>query len=134
MFIRLNLRQHFQLQLSAKWPNQLFHECKHRRAVTLVKRHYGDIKRNEELLFSNQSGGGNVIPTPLKIKQTIKSGFYDFVDGFTCIQTSCPVCPSAAASNSNSNANVNPDKKSTTDQVTKKDDKCLFVNKTTGSY
>lgn len=113
MLIRPNVLRHCQ-RLSIKWPRELLVTEKMR---WHCQRYCSDVKRNEELLFSSQSSG---IPSPLKVKQTIKSGLYDFVDGFACIQTTCPTCPSQQ----------HLDKKSA--EQTKSDDKCLFINKTTG--
>lgn len=124
MLIRLKLLRHCP-EFYGKWPTELLESNKISAKLKLRPRYCSDIKRNEELLFSSQ-GSGIIIPTPLKIKQTIKSGFYEFVDGFACIQTSCPTCPSAA-SGKNTNAS---DAKSA--YSTKIDEKCLFINKTTG--
>lgn len=81
----------------------------------LLARYCSDITTNENLLFS----GVNTIvaPSPLKIKSALKSKNVEFVDGFTCIQTSCPVCP---PDKNQPHENKNIDKK------------CLFINKTTG--
>lgn len=114
MLIRLRSLRH----CSAKWSNELFAN-RYQSKFQILLRCCSDIKRNEELLFSSQSGG-IVIPSPLRIKQTIKTGFHDLIDGFTCIQTSCPTCPSTT---------INPNEK-TVEQT--KSDKCLFINKTTG--
>lgn len=124
MFIRLNLLRH-QSKSSIKWSRIVSESNKSNTNLTLVQRHCSDIKRNEELLFSSH-GVGVVIPSPLKIKQTIKTGFHDFVDGVTCIQTACPICPSTIDST------VSAPSGKASDQ-SKKDDKCLFINKTTGN-
>lgn len=89
-----------------------------RTTVKILHRNCSDIKRNEELLFSSHAAGV-VIPSALKIKQTIKSGFYDLVDGFTSIQTSCPTCPSKTDDQTSDDKKIH--------------DKCLFINKTTGN-
>lgn len=115
MFIRLHLLRHCQ-KLSVQWPKELLESSKLRLHCF---RNCSDIKRNEELLFSSQSAG---IPSALKIKQTIKSGFYDFVDGPTCVQTSCPTC--LPKSDQNVEEKVA--------EPTKSNEKCLFINKTTG--
>lgn len=114
MFIRLNLLRHYQ-KSSVKWSKDLLEL---RKMQFGCARYCSDIKRNEELLFSGQSPG---IPSASKIKQTVKNGFYDFVDGFTCIQTSCPTCLPNAESVLETAA----------DQM-KNHEKCLFINKTTG--
>lgn len=126
MFIRLNLlrihhHHHGYAQTSTIiWPKKLLATN-----IMLWRRHRCDIKRNEELLFS--SHGGIIIPTPLKIKQTIKSGFHDFIDGFTCIQTTCPTCPTSTKTATTTAAT---DPKAVDQPQT--GDKCLFINKTTG--
>lgn len=109
--------------------------------VMLWHRHRCDIKQNEELLLSSHAGGRVIIPTPLKIKQSIKSGFYDLIDGHTCIQTVCPTCPaSTESSDATGNATTTsvPNNASSTatdsnfaDQA-QTGEKCLFINKTTG--
>lgn len=123
MFIRLNLLRHYS-KASVKWPHNTMKINTLPTRLTFLRQYCSDIKRNEELLFSNH-GVGVVIPSPLKIKQAIKTGFYDFVDGSICIQTSCPTCPSA----NESDAPVSGGK---IVENSKKDDKCLFINKTTG--
>lgn len=135
MFIRLKLWRihHCQYARSPtiEWPNHLLNICAAASNVmALQQRHRSDIKRNEELLLSAHGGGGIIIPTPMKIKQTIKTGFHDYIDGFTCIQTSCPTCPpsenvTVAGSNGGTTATHNPGSN---------DDKCLFINKTTGAF
>lgn len=107
----------------------------------LWQRHCCDIKRNEELLLGTHGGSGVIIPTPLKIKQMIRSGSYDFIDGYTCIQTSCPTCPSSSASSSSTDAvstaaattTANTASTSDSNVVDQTSGKCLFINKTTGS-
>lgn len=123
MFIRLNLLRHYS-KASSKWPNNTTEINSFRTQLTFIRRYCSDIKRNEELLFSNH-GVGVVIPSPLKIKQTIKTGFYDFVDGPICIQTSCPTCPSTNESNA-------PAPSGKFAENLKRDEKHLFINKTTG--
>ncbi|XP_031631440.1 twinkle protein, mitochondrial [Contarinia nasturtii] len=118
MFIRLNLLRH-NGGSSVQWPRKLFEENKFRTRLKIV-RNCSDIKCNEERFFGSQDGG-IVIPSTLKVRQTIKSGFYDYVDGFTCIQTSCPTCQ---PDNEQKTTNI-PDKKVI-------DNKCLYINKTTG--
>lgn len=115
MFIRLNLLRHSQTT-NVKWSSELLKLSKWQLRCL---RNCSDIKRNEELLFSSQSTG---IPSAVKIKQTIKSGFYDFIDGPTCIQTSCPTCLPTADQSTSENVVDH----------TKSDEKCLFINKTTG--
>lgn len=123
MFIRLSLLRH-NAEWSVHWPRKLFETNQFRTRLKLM-RNCSDIKCNEELLFSSQSSGV-VIPSALKMKQTIKSGFYDCVDGFTCIQTSCPTCPP------DNEQMIKSDRKAI-DQTKQNDDKCLFINKTTGN-
>lgn len=127
MFIRLNLlrsHQRYHHQNHYQWPRKLLKSYTSAPNSLLRQRHYCDIKRNEELLLSSH-GSSVIIPTPLKIKQTIKIGFYDFIDGFACIQTSCPACPITAATAITAKSKID-DKAQTTG------DKCLFINKTTG--
>lgn len=134
MLIRLNLlrihhynhHQQYARSPTIEWPKYLLKTYTPASSVMQMQRHRSDIKRNEELLLSSHGGGGIIIPTPLKIKQTIKTGFYDLIDGFTCIQTSCPVCPSADVA-----ATVSTGATTTTDSNVYK---CLFVNKTTGTF
>lgn len=83
-------------------------KCVHRRILEL-NRNYSDIKTNEELLFSKNSE--STIPSVLKIKRAIKSaGTIETSDGFSCIQTKCPVC----------------------DREKKKTANDIFINKTSG--
>lgn len=119
MFKRMHLLQH-RTRSNIKWFKVMLGFNEFRTEFRVLNRCFSDVKRNEELLFSSQ-GSGMVIPSPLRMKQTIKTGFYDLIDGFTCIQTSCPTCPSAENQNKN-------DKKPGPSKV----DKCLFINKTTG--
>lgn len=126
MFIRLSLLRHYP-ESHIKWHKRVLNPSKlvitHR---ILQQRHCSDIKRNEDLLFSH-NGAGIVIPSTMRIKQTIKTGFYEFADGPTCVQTSCPTClPSI-----NQDTNTMPDGKML--GHTKKE-KCLFINKTTGNW
>lgn len=69
-------------------------------------RHCSDIKTNEELLFTNIAS--KAISAPLRIKSALKSGYYDYTDGYTCIQTVCAACVPADIK------------------------KCIYINKTTG--
>lgn len=117
MFVRLSILRNCSGSCK-KLSRDLLEPHKLSTRLGILQRQCSDIKRNEELLFSSH-GTGVVIPSAMKIKQTIKSGFYDLVDGFTCVQTSCPTCPST---------NVQSDGK---DQ-SKNHDNCLFINKTTG--
>lgn len=147
MLIRLNLlrihRHHhhyhhfhgYAQPSTIKWPKKLFNSNALASNAMVWCRHRCDIKRNEELLLSSHGGSSIIIPTPLKIKQTIKSGFHDFIDGFTSIQTTCPTCPESA--------NVSKTSTTTTGVVatdphaidrTQTGDKCLFINKTTGKF
>lgn len=122
MFIRLHLRVSninlLNLRPTAlkfiQPQNQIFHS----------KRIYSDVKTNEDLLFSNQKT--EAIPSGSKIKQVIKTGFYDFVDGFTCIQTKCPVCPSDVSNRDKMNEKHFENQKV--------DKKHLFINKITGKW
>lgn len=120
MFIRLRLLRNCSGS-SIKWSKEILRLNQFGTEFRVSHRCCSDIKRNEELLFSSK-GAGVVIPSPLRIKQTIKTGFHDLVDGFTCIQTSCPTCPS----DGNQNTNAKSAEQS-------KADKCLFINKTTGN-
>lgn len=149
MFIRLSLlrirhhHHHHQIYFNyhrclqapiVAWPEKLLNSNTSASNVMLWHRHRSDIKRNEELLLSSHGGGTIIIPTPLKIKQAIKSGFHDFIDGYTCIQTSCPTCPtSKEASNATGNATATAADPNVADQA-QPGDKCLFINKTTGKY
>lgn len=81
------------------------------RIVFEINRSYCDIKTNEELLFSKSAE--TTIPSVLKIKRTIKnSGSFEIQDGFSCIQSKCPVC------------DVN--RKGVTNDI--------YINKTSGNY
>lgn len=134
MFITLNLariyhRNHYQ------WTRKLLKfQTPASNPLLWQQRHCCDIKRNEELLFSS-GGSGVIIPTPLKIKQTLKSGFHDLIDGFTCIQTSCPACPKDASpiSGTAAAATAITAHSKTDDKAQTTADKCLFINKTTGN-
>lgn len=125
MLIRLNLlRKH--PRASFKWIQDTIEiNTNWSTWITHHQRYCSDIKRNEELLFSNH-GVGVVIPSPLKIKQTIKTGFHEFIDGPTSIQTSCPICPSTIETNPTVSAGK-------TNETSKTQEKCLFINKTTGN-
>lgn len=120
MFKKIHLFQHHSFRSNKKWFKKCFGLNEFLIEFCVSNRYFSDVKRNEELLFSSQ-GAVMVIPSPLRIKQTIKTGFHDLLDGFTCIQTSCPICPLPVNQNTN-------DKKS----VSSKADKFLFINKTTG--
>lgn len=124
MFIRLSLLRHYP-EAHIKWHKGLLNPSELIAKTKLLQRHCGDVKRTEELLFSGH-GAGIVVPSPLRIKQTIKSGFNDFVDGPTCIQTSCPTCPPSL-----SQAEITQLDGKKLDHT--KDEKCLFINKTTGN-
>lgn len=133
MFIRLNLlRVHHNFHghaqpFTIKWPKKFINSN-----TILWSRHCCDIKRNEDLLLSSHGGSTITIPTPLKIKQTIKSGFHDFIDGFTCIQTTCPTCPKSAKTTTGEGAIAPADPSAVAQPQT--GDKCLFINKTTGKF
>lgn len=88
----------------------------------LYQRSYSDIKTNEGLLFSTPAG--IITPSPMKIKQSLRRGLFDFNDGPTCIQTVCPICPSI-----DSTSQPLSEQKSRTQHK-----KCLFINKTTGTH
>lgn len=103
MFTRLKSRQ-----ILAQWKSL----CVSKQ----IARHCSDIKTNEDLLFSSHAP--NTIPSPMRIKSTLKNGFYDFVDGFTSVQTSCPVCL--------------PLDDNQPHGMTTENKKCIFINKTTG--
>lgn len=81
-------------------------------------RHCSDIKTNEELLFTDVAS--NAISSPLRIKSALKAGFYDYTDGYTCIQTVCAVCTPADVGQGNAN-------------ISSHSKKCIYINKTTGS-
>lgn len=123
MFVRLSLLRH-STESHIKWDKTILNPNKLIAESRFLQRYCSDIKRNEDLLFS-RNGAGIVIPSPLKIKQTIKTGFYEFVDGPTCVQTTCPTCPTSTLQDTRQS----PDPK-IPDQ--NKHEKCLFVNKTTG--
>lgn len=123
MFIRLSLLRH-NARPHIKWQKQILCPSELKVKQRTFQRFCSDIKRNEDLLFS-RNGAGIVIPSPLRIKQTIKTGFYDYIDGPTCVQTSCPTCPPSPPQE----ISTITDGK-TTDH--NKKEKCLFINKTTG--
>lgn len=80
-------------------------------------RHCSDIKTNEELLFTNIAS--KAISSPLKIKSALKAGYYDYTDGYTCIQTVCAACTPADVGQGNAN-------------ISSHSKKCIYINKTTG--
>lgn len=135
MFIRSNLlhvhhRYHHNYQ---QWSEKFLKSCTSALNTFVWRRHCCDIKRNEELLLSAHGGSGVIIPTPLKIKQTIKIGGHDFVDGFTCIQTSCLVCPKDSTTATSIAASAIDSDSTIEDKAQMSTDKCLFINKTTGN-
>lgn len=81
-----------------------------------IKRFQSNVKTNEHLLFSGQAS--NI--SPVKIKQSIRKGLFNFIDGPTSIQSVCPICPDEPLI-------LSENKKS---QPNKND--CLYINKTTG--
>lgn len=90
-------------------------------------RNCSDVKTNQELLFSNQT----IVPSVHKIKRTIKSRLdLDFIDGFACIQTSCPVCP--LQDESLQQPQQQQTKEANKAGASKSNRLSLFINKTSG--
>lgn len=86
----------------------------------VFNRNYSDIKTNVELLFRNNETP--IIPTVLKIKRAIKNQTnYELNDGFACIQTKCPAC-------------TVPKQSTDPNSVDAKDEKDIYVNKSTGEF
>lgn len=79
------------------------------------KRLQSDIKTNEDLLFTSQSS--NI--SPMKIKQSIRRGQNNFIDGPTSIQSICPICPADQL--------IKPENKKSQPNH----NNCLYINKTT---
>lgn len=110
MFVRLKPQQ---ICSKFRWQNvRISHKI-------ILARHCSDIKTNEELLFTNIAS--KAISSPLRIKSALKAGYYDYTDGYACIQTVCAACVPAEVEREN--ANLSMDSK-----------KCIYINKTTGYF
>lgn len=84
-----------------------------------LHRSYSDIKTTEELLFRGATA--SVVPSATKIKQSLRRGLYEFIDGPTSVAAACPVCPAETES-----------KPLAKQKIPIPSNKCLFINKTTG--
>lgn len=110
MFVRLKPPQ---IISQFRWQHfRIPHKC-------TLTRHCSDIKTNEELLFTNIAS--KAISSPLRIKSALKAGYYDYFDGYACIQTVCAACVPIEVERGN--ANRSSDNK-----------KCIYINKTTGYF